>query len=293
MFRRGTVSAWMWRRSKRRCSGRGIDRQYICQTWYLVVDWLFGIAISVQPRITKRTERREKMNNSLLTTFTVFLPSAGGMGADSADHPPPAKAPFNAWQAKEFQGQWAKHIGKPVVHTNSIGMKMVFIPPGEFTMGRTEEQFDRLLNIIENDPDLKRNRGGVITWEMLMMPAHRVRITKPFYIGATEVTVGQFRQFCEATGYKTEAERGLHGGRPYKGSRPICTWRKPMVWLDLQQEDDEPVLHLCWNDCVAFCKWLGEKEGVEYALPTEAEWEYACRAGTTTACAPSDTNMYS
>ena len=223
------------------------------------------------------------MNNSLLTTFTVFLPSAGGMGADSADHPPPAKAPFNAWQAKEFQGQWAKHIGKPVVHTNSIGMKMVFIPPGEFTMGRTEEQFDRLLNIIENDPDLKRNRGGVITWEMLMMPAHRVRITKPFYIGATEVTVGQFRQFCEATGYKTEAERGLHGGRPYKGSRPICTWRKPMVWLDLQQEDDEPVLHLCWNDCVAFCKWLGEKEGVEYALPTEAEWEYACRAGTTTA----------
>ena len=106
---------------------------------------------------------------------------------------------------------------------------------------------------------------------MLMMPAHQVRITKPLYMGATEVTVAQYRQFCEESGYKTEAEQGLNQGVPYKGRRPICTWRKPMVWIKLKQKDDEPVLHLCWNDCVAFCKWLSEKEGVEYTLPTEAE----------------------
>jgi len=198
----------------------------------------------------------------------------------AADTPPLAKAPFNAEQAKEFQQRWARHIGKRVVQTNSIGMKMVLIPPGEFTMGRSAEQFDKVLQLARK---AGRKPARFAVWEMLMMPAHRVRITKPFYVGATEVTVGQFRRFCKASGYKTEAERGLHGGKPYKGRRAICTWRKPMVWIKLKQKDDEPVLHLCWNDCVAFCKWLSKTEGVAYCLPTEAEWEYACRAGTATA----------
>ncbi len=199
----------------------------------------------------------------------------------AADYPPLAKAPFDAAQATEFQQQWAKHIGKPVVHTNSIGLKLSLLPPGEFTMGRTEEQFDKLLDTVKNRPEMKRNYGGQVVWSMLMMPGHRVRLTKPFYMGATEVTVGQFRQFADATGYKTEAEQGLDAGEPIKG-RAICTWRKPMVWINLRQKDDEPVLHLCYNDCVEFCKWLSKQEGVEYGLPTEAEWEYACRAGTAT-----------
>ena len=58
-----------------------------------------------------------------------------------------------------------------------------------------------------------------------MMPAHRVRITKPFYMGIAEVTVGQFRQFAEASGYKTEAEQGLNHGKVYKAGRAFSTWR--------------------------------------------------------------------
>jgi formylglycine-generating enzyme required for sulfatase activity/predicted GH43/DUF377 family glycosyl hydrolase len=202
----------------------------------------------------------------------------------AAEHPLLAKAPFNAAQAGEFQRQWAKRIGHEVAVTNSIGMKLALLPPGEFTMGRTEEEFERLLSIIDADAEMKKNRGGMITWSMLMMPAHRVRITKPFYMGTTEVTVGQFRQFIEASGYQTEAEQGLNHGQPYKGGRPLSTWRKPMAWRrpPLKQQDDEPVLQLCWNDCVKFCEWLSEKEGRDYCLPTEAEWEYACRAGTAT-----------
>ncbi len=215
---------------------------------------------------------------AVLTAVSCF--SVCNAPAFTDDAPPLAKAPFTAEQAKEFQLLWAKHIGKPLTHTNSIGMTLRLLPPGEFIMGRTEEQFDKVL---EEGKKRGLKPARLATWEMLMMPAHRVRITRPFYIGTTEVTVAQFRKFCEESGYKTEAERGLNHGKPYKGGRPICTWRKPMVWIKLKQQDDEPVLHLCWNDCVEFCKWLSEKEGVEYSLPTEAEWEYACRAGTTTA----------
>jgi formylglycine-generating enzyme required for sulfatase activity len=201
----------------------------------------------------------------------------------AADHPPLAEAPFDAAQATEFQQRWAQYIDKQVVHTNSFGMNLALLPPGEFTMGRTEEQLDQLLAMAKNNPELQRNYGGQVVWSMLMMPAHRVRLTMPFYMGTTEVTVGHFRQFCDATGYKTEAEQGLDAGEPIKEGRPISTWRKPMAWRqDYQQIDDEPVLHLCYNDCVAFCNWLSEQEGVEYCLPTEAEWEYACRAGTAT-----------
>jgi formylglycine-generating enzyme required for sulfatase activity len=202
----------------------------------------------------------------------------------SDEAPPLAKAPFGAERAKALQQGWARYTGKERVRTNSIGMKLILLPPGEFTMGRTEEQFDELLKAVKADPKLRGNYMRMVTWSMLMMPAHRVRITRPFYMGATEVSVGQFRQFVEATGYKTEAERGLNHGVPYKGKRPMSTWRKPMAWRKppFKQGDDEPVMHLCWNDCVAFCKWLSEKEGQEYRLPTEAEWEYACRAGTTT-----------
>jgi formylglycine-generating enzyme required for sulfatase activity len=224
------------------------------------------------------------MSTSNINVVLALLASVVFIATTAADDTPPlAKAPFNTQQAESFQRQWAKHIDRPVVYTNSIGMKLSLLPPGEFAMGRTEEQFDELLEIVDNDPQLKKNRGGIITWSMLMMPAHRVRITKPFYVGTTEVTVSQFRQFAEDSGYKTEAEQGLNHGKPYKGGRAISTWRKPMAWRrGFQQKDDEPVMHLCWNDCVEFCKWLSEKEGVQYSLPTEAEWEYACRAGTET-----------
>ncbi len=223
------------------------------------------------------------MRQLLVSLLVVTLLGIAFSNGIRADDPPLAKAPFNAEKAQEFQQQWAKHIGKERVHTNSIGMKMMLLPPGEFTMGRTEEQLGTLLTMIKNDPKLKRNYGGNVVWSMLMMPGHRVRLTKPFYMGAAEVTVGEFRKFADASGYKTEAEQGLNGGQPYKGKQPISTWRKPMAWRkDYKQKDDEPVLHLCYNDCVAFCKWLSDKEGREYCLPTEAEWEYACRAGTTT-----------
>ncbi|CAN5612105.1 formylglycine-generating enzyme family protein [soil metagenome] len=157
--------------------------------------------------------------------------------------------------------------------TNLIGMKLVRIEPGEFLMGSTDAQIEQIVKLF-----LVTNR----TWYDDEKPQHRVEITKPFYLGIHEVTVGQFRRFVEETNYRTDAEKDSAGGRGWneaKGqfeSGSQYTWRNP----GFAQTDDHPVVNVSHNDAVAFCEWLSGKDGRTYRLPTEAEWEYACRAGT-------------
>jgi formylglycine-generating enzyme required for sulfatase activity len=94
------------------------------------------------------------------------------------------------------------------------------------------------------------------------------------------VTVGQFRQFVKARDYKTQAERegGAHRHFPDGSWKqdPACNWLNP----GFDQTDDHPVVCVSWHDAREFCDWLSKKEGKTYRLPTEAEWEYACRADT-------------
>ena len=112
-----------------------------------------------------------------------------------------------------------------------------------------------------------------------------MRITKPFYLGTYHVTRGQFRQFVDDTGYKTKLRRekgevpgvGILKTRQFELSEKY-SWHN----VGFEQGDEHPVVNVSWNDAVAFCKWLSGKEDKAYRLPTEAEWEYACRAGTTT-----------
>jgi formylglycine-generating enzyme required for sulfatase activity len=147
--------------------------------------------------------------------------------------------------------------------TNSIGMTMLLIPAGEFAMGSPLE-----------DTDAEE-------WEM---PQHHVRIAQPFYLSAHEVTRGQFRTFVRESGYSTAAETDGQGGWGFNEQlskfqqHPRYTWRN----AGFDQTDDHPVINITWNDAVAFANWLSHREGRRYRLPTEAEWEYACRAETTT-----------
>ncbi len=161
--------------------------------------------------------------------------------------------------------------------TNSIGMKLKLIPAGEFMMGSSisAEEVERQFKAFEADA---QSHSGE-------QPRHRVRITRPFYLGVHEVTVGQFRRFVNSAGYETEPEsdsKGAHGWnefeRKFEGPDPKYNWRNS----GFVQTDSHPVVNVTWNDAVAFCKWLSRQEEVQYRLPTEAEWEYACRAGTTT-----------
>ena len=160
-------------------------------------------------------------------------------------------------------------------------MKLVLIPAGEFMMGSGESAEDTaaFFNKTYGEDLLKAD------FFKDEHPQHRVRITKPFYLGTYHVTRGQFRQFVDDTGYKTDAEKGEKPG--------ACGWNPDKKSFELQREyswrnagfeqtDEHPVVNVSWNDAVAFCKWLSRKEGNTYRLPTEAEWEYACRAGTTT-----------
>src|SRR2546423_1240674 len=101
----------------------------------------------------------------------------------------------------------AQHAAKKPIQ-NSIGMKLVEIPAGEFLMGTDESA-----------ADLQKAFG--LKTELPIddeRPRHRVRITRPFFLGVYEVTVGEFRAFVKATGYRTDAEKDGLGGRGWTGS---------------------------------------------------------------------------
>ncbi len=158
---------------------------------------------------------------------------------------------------------------------NSLGMKLVSIAGGEFTMGSTPAEVDHVQRI---DLNFKKQ------YAESELPAHRVRLSSPFLLGMYEVTKGQFTRFVKEQRYQTDAERDGIGGTgygpqgPIEGPKPQFTWRQ----TGYAYEDDQPVVNVSWNDAQAFCKWLSAFEGREYRLPTEAQWEYACRAGKQT-----------
>jgi formylglycine-generating enzyme required for sulfatase activity len=148
------------------------------------------------------------------------------------------------------------------------------IKAGEFVMGSSREEQDAMTK--------KYHDGERQDW-MDNEKAHFVRLTKDYYLGVHEVTRGQFRKFVVDTAYKTEMEGNgtlslALDEESGKFEEKEFSWLKP----GFAETDDHPVVWITWNDAVAFCKWLSAKEHREYRLPTEAEWEFACRAGTKT-----------
>jgi len=194
--------------------------------------------------------------------------------------PPLAVAPFDAAKAKEHQDAWARHLGIEPEISNSIGMKLRLIPPGDFTMGSSPEEIAWLL---KEAPDLKDAPDHIKDNVRSEGPQRRVIVKKPFYMGVHEVTVGQFRAFVRATKHRTEAETGQRG---VTWNNDLKKWeRKPEnVWdnAELSGGDTHPVVFVTLADAQACCAWLTKQEERTYAVPAEEQWEWACRAGTTT-----------
>ncbi len=180
-----------------------------------------------------------------------------------------------ALDADALQRQNAAKLGLPVRREYSL-ISLRLIPAGDFLCGSGAEQIRSL------QPDESWFFARFVQQRReAEMPQHRVEITRPFYLGAHEVTVGQFRKFVEATGYITDAQRDRNG-YGWRGDGwsegPEFDWQKP----GFEQTDEHPVCNVSWSDANAFCRWLDKTEGGTHRLPTEAEWEYACRSGTTT-----------
>lgn len=159
----------------------------------------------------------------------------------------------------------------PASFENSLGMKLVRIPSGTFTMG--EEGLEGF------NPEGKS----------ASVPLHEVELDC-FYLANKEVTKGQFREYVRAKNIpwgkfplldpevKLPPPHFPEGGPQYDGSK----LSKAEYYFFLYPANDYPVIDISWKEAAEFCEWLSEKEGRRYRLPTEAEWEYSCRAGTRT-----------
>jgi formylglycine-generating enzyme required for sulfatase activity len=141
---------------------------------------------------------------------------------------------------------------------------MVAIRPGRFTMGSPKSEQGRT-------PDES--------------PLHQVTIPKPFAISRCEITVGQFKQFIQETGYKTSAETDGKGCYVWNAEKNEGQQQVDKQWNNpgFTQTDEHPVICVSWSDAQRYVDWLSQRTGAVYRLPTEAEWEYAARADTETA----------
>lgn len=136
---------------------------------------------------------------------------------------------------------------------SGVGPDLVLIPTGRFQMGSTEHEHQVAVKA-----------GAQKTWLDRELPAHWVGIEHSFALGRYPVTVGEWKAFVQATGWQSKLD---------------------VDWLDpgFAQDDRHPVVCVSWHDAQLYLHWLSEKTGQQYRLPSEAEWEYACRAGSHTA----------
>lgn len=173
-----------------------------------------------------------------------------GVGCGGSDRQtPPTRTEHR--QPRSAERSTGDRVSFALAADGSVALDVVFVPPGEFSMGEDREgAFDQ--------------------------KPHAVRVTKSFFLGAGPVSVGQFRRFTQETGYRTTAEKD---GSAFACATSGCRFVRGVSWRapGFDQEDDHPVVVVGWEDAAAFADWARRKTGKPFRLPTEAEWEWAAR----------------
>ncbi len=203
---------------------------------------MLGLAKQRQERFASCVQLIEAVTDGKVARCVTVPPSTKAEAdPKKATSPAPPKATLGPAAAKpqpvEPKVSVAVQPAKTI--TNSIGMKMLLIPAGEFMMGAAEGESHKAAR-----------------------PQHRVRITQPFYLSIYPVTQAEYQRMMGKNPSRFQGWKGILGlfASPPEPRRPV-----EQVW---------------WESAVEFCRRLSEQEGVTYRLPTEAEWEYACRAGS-------------
>ena len=251
-------------------AGQGSPPRRPLSRWLLAAGGAAALVLLGVIIITITNKDRTQTKIEVPDTSQVEITKQGDNPPDSAkpgwhgwpaDAPPPAIAPFNAEQAQHHQAAWAEYLGVPVEYTNSIGMKFRLIPPGEFLMGSTPEEIAATLKGVS--------------------PGDMVILTQPIYLGVNEVTQAEYEK--------------VMGVNPSHFS-PLGVGKDAVAGLETA---NHPVEEVSWNDAAEFCAKLSQQEkfkpfylregetiapldGTGYRLASEAEWEFACRAGTAT-----------
>jgi len=222
--------------------------------------WLFTVTLAISIVVMSCSSGQPASSHSTATSAAPAAQNAAG-GTTPAIQPP-----------KELK----LDLG------NGVSLKLAEIPAGKFKMGSPESEKAAAVKEAVAAGGAEDAAKKMFEDEV----QHEVTISKSFYMGITHVTVDQFAAFVKDSGYKTAAEQaGWSVGLEIKDGKIKfqkangCNWRNP----SFDQKGDHPVVQVNWNDAQAFCVWLSKKSGRTVVLPTEAQWEYACRAGTKTA----------